>query len=140
MRRTAQTLPVSVVHTIYSDTARHRDINFFVSVVAAATDAVTLVALVRCSPPEMEFYKLTPMRVGSTKRWVGHALTYAPSPQASLGEGYGMKPDSCATDKSSPTHTKDLRAWCDKSLAVCIASSRSDPDDVCDGVYCDTST
>ena len=37
-------------------------------------------------PPEMEIYKLTPMRVGSTKRWVGHALTYAPSPQQSLGE------------------------------------------------------
>ena len=114
MKRTAQTRLVSVVHTIYTDKTRNRDINFSVIVAAAATDAATLVALDRCPPPEMEFYKLTPMRVGSTKRWVGHALTYAPSPQASLGEGYGMKPDSCATDKSSPTHTKDLRAWCDK--------------------------
>ena len=50
------------------------------------------------------------MRVGSTKRWVGHALTYAPSPQRSLGEAYGMRPDSCPANKSSPTHAKDLRA------------------------------
>ena len=42
-------------------------------------------------PPEMEIYKLVPMFVGSAKRVVGHALTYAPSPQASIGEDYGMR-------------------------------------------------
>ena len=61
-------------------------------------------------PPEMEFYKLTPMRIGSTRRWVGHALTYAPSPQFSLGAAYGMRPSSCPVNKSSLTHAKDLRA------------------------------
>jgi hypothetical protein len=61
-------------------------------------------------PPEMEFYKLMPMRVGATKRWVGHALTYAPSPQRSLGAAYGMRPSACPANKSSPTNAKDLRA------------------------------
>ena len=42
-------------------------------------------------PPEMQIYKLVPMFVGSTKRVVGHALTYAPSPQASIGSDYGMR-------------------------------------------------
>ena len=36
-------------------------------------------------PPELEFYKLAPMRVGATRRVVGHALLYAPAPDASLG-------------------------------------------------------
>ena len=51
--------------------------------------------------------KLVPMFVGSTKRIVGHALTYAPSPQASIGKDYGMRPSSCAGSKV--THP-DLRA------------------------------
>ena len=41
-------------------------------------------------PPELEFYKLVPMRIGNTTRTVGHVLLYAPSPQAELGKAYGM--------------------------------------------------
>eukprot|EP01048_Picozoa_sp_COSAG05_P010366 COSAG05_NODE_907_length_6645_cov_18.681638_8_plen_252_part_00 len=55
-------------------------------------------------PPEMEFYKLTPMYVGNTKRVIGHALTYAPSPQASLGDEYGMHPASCAAPQLHACH------------------------------------
>ena len=46
-------------------------------------------------PPELEFYKLTPMFVGETKRLVGHALLYAPAPQSNLGPSYGMQPARC---------------------------------------------
>ena len=47
-------------------------------------------------PPELEFYKLVPMFVGETRRVVGHALLYAPAPQAALGPAYGMQPARCA--------------------------------------------
>lgn len=36
-------------------------------------------------PPELEFYKMQPLRVGSTSRVVAHTLIYAPSPQEDLG-------------------------------------------------------
>ena len=35
--------------------------------------------------PELEFYKLTMFKVGSSGRYAGHALIYAPAPMAQLG-------------------------------------------------------
>jgi hypothetical protein len=54
-----------------------------------------MIAPDQLDPPELEFYKFFPFRVGNTSRSAAAVLLYAPAPQASLGPNYGMqKPDS----------------------------------------------
>lgn len=60
-------------------------------------------------PPELEFYKLMPYRIYGTTRVIGHALLYAPAPQADLGPNYGLGDGDCPRANKS-TNVKDLRA------------------------------
>ena len=58
-------------------------------------------------PPELEFYRVTPMFVGNTTRVIAHALLYAPAPLSLLGYSYGMQPPLGPVDHK--TGKVDLR-------------------------------